>query len=455
MEDEGGSISAYKIKSVELFTDSAGTQNLFALGNTSGGSFGQILEKSGNVVTGTFATSTGGASAAGTVLPTTLRGYKNQNKLYFMKTSGSNTIISSYDPATDTLVETVGTIADTAVTGIYPRPFRHPQDDILYFAAGNTIAKLNGATFTASAFVLPAGLDVTSFTDFGTFLAIACTPINQGEKSVVFLWGRDTSLVETEEVVDFGEGALMVLENVEGQLVGVSTSATSAGTAVDIDPRIIVRTYVGGQAEAQIEIRWEGSGTPTTLVKNLKAKHNDRLYFAAKQYIANKTVNQVWVAGFNKSGEFYVAPDRLVNNDTVLTGSVDGLDIVGDYMWAAFNDDGSLKRTNDAAAFTATSIYETILFNEGDSDETKTLKGITATFEPLSADAQVVIKYRINHTTTWTTLLTATTDNAISAGQVASVDFKELFIRLESTGGAVITGFDYLAIPKGQKKYAR
>jgi len=454
MEDEAGSLGDYEIKSVELFTDSGGTQNLFALGKKSDNTFPQILEKSVNIVTGTFAESTTGVGAAGVVLPTTLRGYKNQNKLYFMKTLSGNTVVDSYDPASNTYASAVGTITGVSVTGIYPRPFRHPLDDILYFGAGNVIASLDGATFTAAAFTLPEGLDITGFTDYGAFLAIACAPIDEGGKSFVFLWGRDTSLVYADEVLDFGEGSLMVLENVEGALLGISSATTGTGTDLDIDPRIVFRAYAGGFPRVFKELRWEGTGVPTIRLRNLKAKHNDRLYFSLSTYLQNKTVNQIWVTGFNTVGELYVAPDRLVNNDTALTGDIDGLDIIGDYLWVGYNGDGSLKRTNDAATFTATCIHESACFNEGDSDETKTLLGISVTFEPLPSAGQVVAKYRVNEETTWTTLFTHTTDDSISYGSVAKRDFKELFIRVESTGGAVITGYDYKAIPKRQKKYA-
>ena len=269
MENEAGTLGVYAIKSVELFTDSGGTQNLYALGNVSGQTYPQILEKSVNMVTGTFATSTTGAGAAGTVIATSLRGYAKTNKLYFMKTSGSTVIIDSYDPVTDTYVSTVGTISATSSTGVYPRPFRHPQDDVLYFGAGNIIASLNNTTFTAAALTLPTGLIITSITDYGIYLAIACAPKNQGEKSYTFLWGRDTSLTTVEETIDAGEGSLLVLENVEGELIGVSSSAQTAGTVVDIAPKIIVRQYSGGFMRSIKEIAWTGSGTPTTLLQNL------------------------------------------------------------------------------------------------------------------------------------------------------------------------------------------
>lgn len=455
MEDEGGSISAYKIKSVELFTDSAGAQNLFGLGNVSGQNYPQILEKSGNIVTSNFGTSTGGNGTSGTVLAHTLRGYKNQNKLYFLKTSSSTVILGSYDPASNTLAETVGTISDSATTGIYPRPHIHPLDDIMYMAAGNTVAKLDGSTFTASAVTVPAHLDIVSITDLGPFLVLICAPVDIGGKSVMFLWGRDTSIVEMDEAVDLGEGAALVGENIQGRIVTISAPATSAGTAVDFVPTIVFREYTGGSPRVVHEIRWEGSGTPTTLLKNLKAKHRDDLYFTLKQYIENKTVNQVWRCGYNREGQFFVAPDRLANNDTALTGTVDGFDIIGDVMWVAYNADGSLKRTDDGANYTATAIWESPTLRSG---ATETIVGTSVHTEPLPTSGQVVLKYRVNENTSWTTVATYTTDNGLrfdaTPAMFSTKDGREWHFRLESTGGAVITGFECHTAPKKDKPYA-
>ena len=444
MEDEAGTLGVYAIGSVELFTDSGGTQNLFALGNKSGDTFPQILEKSVNLVTGTFAVSTTGVGAAGVVLPTTLRGYKNQNKLYFMKTLSGNTVIDSYNPATDAYASTVGTITGTSSTGVYPRPFRHPQDDIMYFGAGNVVASLNAAAFTAAALTLPKGLTITSFTDYGVYLAIACAPVDQGNKSWVFLWGRDASLTTVEETVDFGEGALMILENVGGSLVGISAHSQAAGTIIDIEPKVVFRAYSGGTPRIIKEIKWTGTGTPTTLLKNLKSKKNDNVFFALKQYIENKTVDQVWICGRNSQGQFFVTPDRLANNDTALTGSVDGLDIIGDYMWVGYNGDGSLKRTNDAASFTATSIYESMVFGAEDTGQEKKLLVVGVMTEPLPADGQIVLKYKKNEETTFTTIFTHTTDDSqfhdainIESSGATLTKFREITFRIESTGGAV------------------
>ncbi|MEK9207384.1 MAG: hypothetical protein AAB922_02815, partial [Patescibacteria group bacterium] len=217
MEAEAGTITAFKIGSVALLTDSAGAQNLYALGETSdANAYPQFLEKSVDMVTGTFAESTTGAGAVGAVVAASMFPYKN--KLYGLNLDTTVKLIS-YDPATNTYTAAVGNTAKTTSNGIYPKMFRHPLDDILYIGVGNQVSKYDGTTFTAAAYTAPIGMVITSLTDYGVYLAIALAPIDQSGKSYVALWNRDTSSNYVEPV-DFGEGSLMVLENVGGTLVG-------------------------------------------------------------------------------------------------------------------------------------------------------------------------------------------------------------------------------------------
>ena len=412
MEDEAGTLGVYAIKSVVLFTDSAAAQNLYALGNVSGQTYPQVIEKSSNMVTGTFAISTTGAGSVGTVVAISLFPYRT--KLFGLNLD-TTVKLFSYDPQSNTYVAAVGDTAKTTSGGIYPRMFRHPQDDILYIGVGNQVSTLNNATFTAAALTLPVGFVITSFCDYGTYLAIACAPIDQSNKSYTFLWNRDTSLTTVSEVIDFGEGSLMVLDNVGGSLVGISVTSQATASVFDIAPKVVFREYTGGLARTWKEIQWTTTGASTLLLKNLKAKKDDKLFFALKTYMENQTVFQVWVVGKNASGRLYATADRYVNNDTAIT-AIDGLDVIGDYLWVGYNGDGSLKRTNDAATFTATPTYDSAILNGGDSNKVKHLDSVVVTFEALPADGIVSLYYRLDEQTTYTRILKYGVDNALSYG---------------------------------------
>ena len=67
--------------------------------------------------------------------------------------------------------------------------------------------------------------------------------------------------------------------------------------------------------------------------------------------------------------------------------------------------------------------------------------------EPLPTAGQIILKSRKDEETAWTTLATFTTDNALkhsvtkSAAETSPSIGKEVQFRIESTGGANITGF--------------
>lgn len=450
MEDEAGTIALHRIGSVALLTDSGGTTNLYALGRVSASDTSpQFLEKSVNIITGTFAVSTTGADTTGVVEAHTLVAYKT--KIFAMKTSGTtDTFLISYDPVTNVLAS-VGTLAGGyTLTGVYPVMFRHPQDDILYIGSGNKISKLDNATFTSGVLTLPSNLVITSLTDFGSYLAIACAPNTIGGNSFVFLWGRDISLTTLQESIDFGEGFLALIDLVGGTLVGISGSGYATTQVTDITPKITIRAYSGGTPRVIKEIKAEGSGNMQ--VKNLKAKSKDNLFFVAQIYIDGQQVNQVWVCGRNPAGYYFVTADRLANNDTALTGTVDGFSIVGDYMWTAYNGAGALKRTNDTDLFTATSVYDTLI-NPGmaipDRTKKKQLKAASISYPPLPTAGQVVLQYSVDGGA-YVTISTETEDSKITTESVkdaagsAFTAGREYRFRINSTGGAEVTELKYV-----------
>lgn len=440
MEAEAGTLGVYAIKSVAVLTDSAAAQNIYALGNKSGDTFPQFLEKTVSMITGTFAPSTTAVGAVGTVVASSLVAYKT--KLYCLNLDTTIKLVS-YDPQSNTYTAEVGSTAVTTTDSIYPRMFRHPQDDILYIGVGNQISSWNNTTFTAAALTLPSDMVITSLTDYGVYLAIACAPKDQGKKSYVFLWGRDTSLTTVQEVVDFGEGALMILENVGGTLVGVSASARPGASVVfDIAPKVIFREYTGGLARPFKELRWSSTGASTLKLLNLKEKNQDKLYFPLKIYTEGQTLYQLWVVGKNASGRLVVTADRLINNDTALTGDVDGFNMIGDYAWAMFNGDGSISRTNDAATYTnATAVYDSAIFNNGDSLKDNHLIGVSVMTEAMPSAGQIDCYYRKNEETSYTRIFQNSVDNSFGhdAVNIENLAAGEDVVTISNATPAVVT----------------
>ena len=161
----------------------------------------------------------------------------------------------------------------------------------------------------------------------------------------------------------------------------------------------------------------------------------------------------VWSVGRNNpSSPMTLVHERTPNNDTALTnGALYNFFSVGDYMFISYADNSSeaLSKTDDTVAYSATSIYESKIFNKGDSSVTAKLLRVTGKYEKLPASATVTLKYRVDGATSWTTIFTDSADDSIShttiniesSGATLS-EFKELEFRIESVK-AVITGFSF------------
>lgn len=377
-----------------ITTLSNGTQRLSFLGASDATNYyPRFYGKAGTSITSSAVgytngdpTTTGYKVAFGTLIS-----YKN--KLICMGYSSSDAKMYSYDGATTTF-DTVGTISayptNISIPNI-PKPFRHPADDILYAGVGNIICSNNNGSFTATALTLPSDCWITSLTEYGNYLAIATAPRNAGGRSRVFLWGRDTSLTTVSEIIDFGEGSLKVLENIDGSLVGVSLTDPN----FTITPKLRVAVFSGGSAQVVKTISgssFSGTGEGAYYAKGnlniLKAKKGNELYFTAEFPVGGELLNQIWVVGKNKNGEWFVSPDRYINGITDVD-TINGFDFVGDYMFIGF-DSGSFVRTYTSDTYetgigSATYKEATLdtLINLGmpldDRDKKKQLKSVSLT----------------------------------------------------------------------------
>ena len=92
-----------------------------------------------------------------------------------------------------------------------------------------------------------------------------------------------------------------------------------------------------------------------------------------------------------------------------------------------------------------------MIFNAGDASWLKTLKEVTVACDPLPAAGVVVVYYRTNAQSTYTQLFSFGTDDGIShrtfnvesSGAVLPNHYKEIQFRIESSGGAEITGLSF------------
>lgn len=326
-------------------------------------------------------------------------------------------------------------------------------DGNAYLAYNNVVVRIAPAgTITDSAKTVPDTYKITSLTNYGSYMAIGCSPKSTfNGQSKVFIWNLSSDLFA--ETIDWSEGELRILENVEGMLVGVTdrylNNATGAGRG-----SMIVQGYSGGSPQVLKEIFTQAlTGKTIPLSKVVK---NNRLFWAAK-VMTNSAGTEyhegLWSFGRkNSSYPFTLSLDIVCEEAD--TDGIQSFGSAANFFFITHSGDGSISKTNDTAAYTYTSVYESQIYNANDAGLKKKLEMCTIYTAPLPASSSVTVKYRTDSNTTYTTIGTISTTGEISrdfvnieSTGVNFVSFKEVQFRLESTGGAEITGYKFTALP--------
>lgn len=435
---DGSSSTGMKQYSVRDFLYASASAKLYGLGQTAGG-LTKIVYKS-DATTGNW-TLPSGSEGNGAVQNGCFVEYKD----YLWGFQGTNQVwkwglLSGTPSITDSVNTTASTITSVA-NGVIAK------DDNLYLPYNNIITRVNSSgTFSDAVLTLPTNFKITSICSFGNYLAIGCSPKNSfNGVSKVFLWNLTST--DVTEVIDWGEGDLRVLDTIEGLLVGVSdrylNNSTGAGKG-----SMIVQVYSGGSPQVVKEIFTQALTGKTMPIS--KAVKNNRLFFSAKIMTnsAGTTYNEgIWSFGRKNSGYLYALTLDIVD-ESVNTSGIQAFGTAANYFFIAHSADGSIDKTDDTAAYTTTSVYESQIFDFGYVDSDKRLESLKVSFRPQAAGETVTAKYRIDGATAWTTIGSGTTDGALSRTFVSieSTDTpfasgREYEFRLESTGGAEITGF--------------
>ena len=322
--------------------------------------------------------------------------------------------------------------------------------------------RLNTAQFT-----LPAEYTIPCLSYFGNYLAIPGYSSASNRGSIVYLSDRDTSLTTFAESINWGAGQLKILNNLDGVLIGISTnSANTNGSVQDLDS-IYIKGYSGGSEPFVIkEIKAQhlsASGQPSVSInQRVNFVYKNRLYFsinvAPNDGISNNYYG-LWSVGRNKlTGQYSVTMERVATNSNTETGVLAAA-ISGDFVSMAHTTEGTLTYTTNgqtsSSSYGATSIYESIINPEmtgADRILDKQLDTFAVHCQPLTTGQQIVAKYRVDSTGSWTTIFTKTSTSpdtkltvceSSTAGGTQFTSGRNYEFRLESTGGAVITGYSY------------
>lgn len=349
--------------------------------------------------------------------------------------------------------------------------FVHPKDQILYVPYDNFIGTITNSseTINTAQFTLPVQYQIPCLTNYGNYLAIpAYTNFGASQNSsIVYLCGRDTSITTFDESIQWGSGKLKVLNNLKGVLIGISEVSSLDGTQNQDGASILIQGYNGGTDPFLIqEIKANhliASGHPqATINQNVNFIYKNRLYFSVNIIPADgiqESYYGLWSVGKNKvNGQYTVTMERMATNDNSELGVLAAA-FNGDFVSMVHTAVGTLTCTingaTSAATYGATSVYESIInpdMPQIDGIYNKSLIAVGVQTAPLQTGQQVVMKYRVDSTGSWTTLFTKTTtspDTNLTAfelplsANIGSINGRNFEFRLESTGGAIITGFSY------------
>jgi hypothetical protein len=420
---------------------------LWGLGTNNGGSLPAVYNKgilTGNLLDDNWTTPSNNVAGSGA----------RDTRVFFEYKAGlfgfrGGTALWRFDTAAATFTDTFQSVAYSSLAD----PVHHPADDCAYFFADNKVYRLNNTTWDGLVLTLPSNLVITSCDAQGDYLAIGCKSVSGAGNSVVFLWDRDSSLSTVSAKIDWGKGDLIHLANLEGVLVGVTDYFTNSFLSHSKGKAQFKRATSGvTKAAIMQEFITEG---PSYFTGN---KHvvDDKLHFPLEFKRDGAMVHGVWSVDAQGRVEIPMSESEA---DAITDGlRYQGIYKTGNYWWLAHSNDGSVNRTDDQNNYSATSIYETTII--GSPDEQSQLVGATLSFEPLPSGATATLKFRKVGTTSWTTLKSESTAGAkvLSATKDASgavPTFNEAQFRLESTGGAIITGLEYTVERNDKKPYGR
>jgi hypothetical protein len=309
----------------------------------------------------------------------------------------------------------------------------------------------------------PEQWDLVDIDEYGAFVAVAAEPDNASGRltSKVFLWDRASS--DPTHTIDWGEGHLKIIGNIEGVLLGISQTSSPSDEG-RIQQKLVIREYTGGN-DARVVLEVEADDTTLTIQENsTKFRDGNRLVFGLKITRNGTTYCQLASVG-RKSPKYPWAftLERLVDNAATVS-SIEAAFKLGDTAWVAHNDDGSVNRTNDQAVYTtATYISDKLNGSARGPDYARQKKQLLMAgilTAPLTTGQAVSLYYRVDSASAWTLIRTYTYgDDAGASPEIVPANmgfeagkenggneftnYREVQFKAESTAGAQITGFVY------------
>lgn len=413
-----------------------GTSSVYAIGRKSDGTGRKIYSKTLNGSSWTDATASDGSaaeSASGCAVPGFFihQSTSNGSSLYWFVTGHASSRASSFWQI-GLLDFSQSAAANFSKKTIAFNPTIYPQailgkDGVVYVSDGNKLHGCNNdGSIEDSVFTVSRTYTITNLFLADDYLGIA---IYGNGISKVLLW--DYNQAQASETIEWGEGALMVAENLSGQIVGVTDKFVSS-----------TLFNAGANGTGTMEVKVLGQDPVTFVqaydsverpIEQFKYVKNNILHWYAKIPLADGTYEEgIWTFGRRTTDQ----PYALSLNREIAGSSFEGFWGISDFLYLPHSGDGHVSRTSATDTRTLTSSEESLVVGAENPTVEKRAMGLTQAFAPIESGQTVTLKYRKDGATSWTTIDPVP---AIATGDVRAVYpfdeyFHELEIRRESVG---------------------
>lgn len=380
----------------------------------------------------------GGASSPNAMLQahsTYLFGLRNNRYLY------------RYDPALNTYSLSFYDTGASFTNG-FAEAITHSKDGKMYFATDNVIHVVTSTGSAGSVgLTLPnANFRVTSLCEQGNYINIVGYDVKTGESSSL-QWDRDISVVDLTESWGLGRDTVVHNASLVGQIFTIQLRTDSSNSSFAEKPVLVIKYLNGAQFETLYEFPVISLSASNGVNGMIGAKYTslDRFYFTAKvQFNGEASARNVCFC-LDYKGRLTIAQNIDIDTGT---NPITGVIRNGEGFWFGAGSDGAW---NTSSSYTTIASYETNDIRAEDLGMNLNFKKAFITCEPLPASGQILVKMRKNEETTFTTVATLTGENTAKfsltemkvKNALTGLDrAKQVRFRLESTVGAVITGFE-------------
>lgn len=353
----------------------------------------------------------------------------------------ANRYIYRYDPAGNTY--SMSFYDATSVT-YFSDPITHSKDGICYIPLDNRIVKIDstGATATLAITLPNANYRITSICEQGNFVNICGYDLKSGVSSSL-LWDRDTSVVDLTESYEMGNDRVYHNASLQGTTFFICLREDVLNSSFTEKPVLAIKYINSGNVQTLTEFPVSSFNVSSGYIGS-KYQSDERLYFACLIKFDGESAARNIAFCLNGKGKLTIAQNASVDAGTAL---ITGLLRDGEAFWLGAGVDGAWNTTS---TYTTIAAFETTDIRAEDLSKNLQLMNAYVMSEPLPASAQILLKARKNEETTFTTIKTITGTSKMRhklTGDVAvsalnGLDKAKLVrFRLESTVGAVITGF--------------